>query len=167
MMNVMIIKRITEDSSMSFADELKKSMEYDPNSFNESKVKNRINRSVDVIKRECRNAAENGKNRVEGFVYLWGDSEYITEISKDKAGLYSGVGILHEDFNKDEEKRIIEGIREEVKKLGFDSCTIESYHPKRVVDGSKKVGAAIFRPQKRVLTYRNTDGFCIEVHVKW
>ena len=154
---------------MSFADELKKnSMEYDPNLKSIARIKNKINMSVEAIKYGCNKASREGKNEIEGFVYIYSsDSLDIAQVSKNSKGLRSGNGILFEGYSKEEEGQIIEGIRDKVSKLGFDSFVIKSYHPGQVCDGSKKVGAAIFRTQRSVPTYRSTNGFCIEVHCKW
>lgn len=151
---------------MSFADSLKEmAKRYDSSKVNNERVNNIIERSFNVIKKESKRVAASGKYRLDGFIYLYGDSEYILEKSKEELG--SCLGILYEFYTKDEEIKIIEGIRDKVKDLGFDSWVIENYHPKRVADGFKKVGTAIFNPQRSIPVYRHTDGFCIEIHMKW
>lgn len=150
---------------MSFADELrKKAMEYEPDNI---RVKNIIERSVEVIKRECGYAAEHGQIGIDGFIYLYGDSEFIDKIPEDKRELNSKIGILFEGLKREEENRIIEEIRDKTKELCFAHCVITSWHPDRVFCGYEKVRSWLTGAYKQVPQYKYTNGFCIEVHIKW
>ena len=150
---------------MSYADELRKKTEkYDPKQMRKEIVESRISRSIKAIKYSCENATREGKNSVDGVVCFSVDFfDWIIGCEKKDFSR----GTLFEDLTKDEERQVIESIRNEMELLGFDNCMINSYHPGRVINGTKKVGMALFRPQRRVPTYRKSDGFYIEVHIKW
>lgn len=151
---------------MSFSDELrKKSEEYDPKAIRNREIQCRIEYSVTAIKKSCEEAAKKGERRIDGLVHFDEYDGKFHYVRDTEVG--TGFGILLEGFTDEEERKILEGIREKTKEFNFNSCVIKSYHPKRVISGSKRVNASIFRPDGRVYTYRQTYGFCIEAHIKW
>ena len=150
---------------MLFADQLReKSATVDIQNNIGGKVNKYISSSVAVIYYHCIEAAERGKNEIDGFVsfHPHGD-HYLSE----KIPTHLGDSALVTELNRVEEEKVIVGIRKEISNLGFCDFEINSYHPEQLISRYKLKGLGLFGPPKRVPIYSHTDGFCIEVHVKW
>ena len=136
---------------MSFVDELKDRSEerakaLTPEAKRKAEAECYIDYSMQAIKSECEYAAGNGKRKIDGIVFFDrydGKCHTINNVKKHNVS----EDMILKGFKRNEERWIIEEIRNGVKKLGFANYEIKSYHPDWCIG-----------------SYVN---FCIEVHIKW